>query len=317
VQWVPHGYGWWSLNVPLAVWLACRAWLRGDELHVMVHEPFLQLSPRPLALARALVQRFMIAAACSGATRIWLSIPGWSAEMRGFVPRRIPQAWLPVPAPSMSGPSDQSLPNHLPAESASLVVGHFGTFSPLVAPLLAQAFDVLLDRTTTQILLVGRGGERFLTRFLAGRPEAVGRVHATGVLHGSSLQQAIERCDAMVQPYPDGISARRTSALAVLARGGVVVTNSGRLTESFWNERGAVVLASGPDGRLVGEAALEIVEDADRRSRLSQLARELYDQVFDIRHGVALLEAARGNACVRTPPLNPMPREALDADRTP
>jgi hypothetical protein len=87
------------------------------------------------------------------------------------------------------------------------------------------------------------------------------------------------------------------------------------LTERLWKESGAVVLASGPDGRLVGQAALEVVGDANRRSRLSRLAHDLYDEVFDIRHAVALLEAADGSAGVRARPSNPMIREAFDVDK--
>lgn len=292
VQWVPHGYGWRSLNVVFALWLACRAWLQGDELHVMVHEPFLRLSLNPFHLAGALIHRLMLAVACSRAARIWVSIPAWADEIRAFVPRRVPCEWLPVPSPISPSAENRSLPERLEGRSRDLVIGHFGTFSPLVTPLLARTLDGILHGSATQVLLIGRGSDAFRARYLAARGELANRVHATGVLASADVRQAIERCDVMVQPYPDGISARRTSALAVLACGGVVVTNGGRLTEGLWRESGAVALAPRPDGRLLADVALQVMGDADRRLRLSRLARDLYDRVFDIRHSVDRLRAA-------------------------
>ncbi len=46
----------------------------------------------------------------------------------------------------------------------------------------------------------------------------------------------------MIQPYPDGISSRRTSAMAGLALGLPIVSTSGHLTETIWAEHAAVVL---------------------------------------------------------------------------
>ena len=41
VQWVPHGYGFRSVNVPFCLWLWTRAMFRGDEIDIVVHEPCL------------------------------------------------------------------------------------------------------------------------------------------------------------------------------------------------------------------------------------------------------------------------------------
>src|SRR5207249_3784653 len=41
VQWVPHGYGYHSMNLPFCLWLWNRARVWKDEVEIMVHEPFL------------------------------------------------------------------------------------------------------------------------------------------------------------------------------------------------------------------------------------------------------------------------------------
>jgi hypothetical protein len=96
----------------------------------------------------------------------------------------------------------------------------------------------------------------------------------------------------MIQPFPDGINARHTSALASLALGVPVVTNSGPHTEAFWRDSDAVALASAPDGLRVGEAAVDLLQDSSRRAHLADQALKLYDRLFDVRHAISALRVA-------------------------
>src|SRR5881397_3107343 len=41
IQWVPHGYGYRAMNLPLCLWLWHRAASCDDDIDVIVHEPFL------------------------------------------------------------------------------------------------------------------------------------------------------------------------------------------------------------------------------------------------------------------------------------
>jgi glycosyltransferase involved in cell wall biosynthesis len=295
VQWVPHGYGWRSLNMLFAAWLACRALLRRDELHVMVHEPFLQLSWSPRTLAAGLVHRLMLLVACAGASRVWVSIAKWGHEVRPYVPRRVPIACLPIPAPAIGNmPANgrdtrrrELFPNGEP------VVGHFGTFSTLVTSLLAPALDVVLQRSTAKVLLIGRGSSLFRSQLLESHPEMANRIVATGTLESDDIAAHVRACDVMVQPYPDGISARRTSSLALLRAGLPVVSNVGWLTEPFWQTAAAVTLTDNPDGARVGEVAVDLLADRVRREALSARAQELYNQRFDAKHAIAPLLAAQ------------------------
>src|ERR1700687_4819120 len=59
VQWVPHGFGYRSMNLPFTLWLWHRARNRGDKIEIMVHEAFLAFEGTWRQRAAALVHRLM------------------------------------------------------------------------------------------------------------------------------------------------------------------------------------------------------------------------------------------------------------------
>ena len=92
----------------------------------------------------------------------------------------------------------------------------------------------------------------------------------------SALAEHVRACDVLVQPYPDGISSRRTSAMAGLALGVAVVTTTrpshgallgrDRLRRARERERAA---------RLAAEA-LRLLSDDARGSDLAARGRDVY-----------------------------------------
>ena len=94
----------------------------------------------------------------------------------------------------------------------------------------------------------------------------------------------------MLQPYPDGISTRRTSAMVALAHARPLVTTTGWLTESLWEDSGAVVLAPYDDPVALAAATAALIGDADRRARLAADGAALYDRRFHLRHSLAALQ---------------------------
>ena len=304
VQWVPQGFGYRSMNVGFAMWLAARGWRRHDRLHLMVHEPFLPWSSNPVHLAVSLVHRIMLLIASRGATRVWLST---SAGRAGFVdtchhgcpwngclsPRRTADAESALRVTSASH-SEHVGSERIAREriGAGQTVGHFGTHTSLVTALLAPAIDVVLRQTQARVLLIGRDSDAFRTSFIATRPHAAERVQATGVLRPDAVAPQLLRCDVMIQPYPDGVTTRRTSTLALLSLGMPVVTNAGHLSESIWRDAKAVALTSTPDGTLIGESAVALLGDPRERAALAARALAVYDAQFAPRHAVAMLNAA-------------------------
>lgn len=289
VQWVPHGYGYRSLNLWFAIWLAVRA-LRGDEVEVLVHEPFLAFSRSPRQAVAALVHRLMLVLACRGASRVWMSTPSWAPMIRPYVPARLTPRWLPIPAVGGADAEGRSA-DHAAHGNRAPVVGHFSAHSPLVTALLGPAMETLLRESDVQILLMGRDSERFLQGWLEDRSWAAGRVRATGTLAASDLQEHIASCDVMLQPYPDGVSTRRTTILGMFAAGAAVVTNAGALTEPLWRTEDGLVLVPSPDADQLARATLSLTRDAARRTQLGASARELYARLFHVDRSVAQLLA--------------------------
>lgn len=295
VQYVPHGYGWRSMNVAFCLWLWARAALKGDRVEVMVHEPCLAFGEGSWRqTAAAVVHRLMAAALLRAARRVWVSIPAWEGYWRPYgFGRRVPFEWLPVPStvPVVEDPGAVAVARaRLGVEAGRVLVGHLGTYSPLVVEDLRRLVPALLAaEPAARFLLMGQGGEEFCRELVSARPELAGRLRATGYLDAPSLSAHLAACDLLAQPFPDGVSTRRTSVMAALAHGRPVVTTRGRLTEELWGESGAVALAAAGDSRALLSACLRLAADGAGRERLGAAGRALYRERFDVAHTVAAL----------------------------
>jgi glycosyltransferase involved in cell wall biosynthesis len=180
-----------------------------------------------------------------------------------------------------------------------VVIGHFGTYGPGIVSLLGQVAPILLKEDGRRsLLLIGRGSERFAAAFRRDHPRQADRILVTGDLSPDGIVSHLAACDCLLQPYPDGVSSRRTSLMAGLALGLPIVTTEGDLTEPIWDLHRAVVMApaSSPAGlaaevgRLLGDPAL--------RAGLGGRARQLYDDFFSMRH---TLERLCGSTADRPP----------------
>lgn len=295
LQWVPHGYGYRSMNVWLCLWLWGRAFLRGDDLTIIVHEPFLAFgegSRRQDAVA--LVHRLMTMVLLSSARLVWTTIPKWEKCWRPYtLGRRVPFGWLPVPSttPVVATVDEAAATRALYAPAGVPLVGHFGTYGELIAGTLRELLPRLLsdEESRCGVLLLGRGSDAMRAELLRTRPELAGRIHAAGTLPPEGVSRHLAACDLLVQPYPDGVSTRRTSVMAGLAHGLPIVTTKGALTESLWEESGAVLLAEPGDVTGMVRAVGELLGDAAKREGLGELARATYRLHFDLPHLTAKL----------------------------
>jgi glycosyltransferase involved in cell wall biosynthesis len=292
VQWVPHGYGYKSLNVPFCLWVRRRA-RRGDSVDLMVHEPFLPFArSRPRQSLGAIVHRAMLAILLSAAGRVWVSTSSFLPEVRRFGPRRpIPYAWLPVPSPIASD-RDAAGVAALRAElpPGRLLVGYFGAANRLIAGCLSDALEAIRSQCPdVRFVLVGTGTDLFARRLADTRPALASSVVASGPRHSAEVSRLIQCCDLFVQPYPDGVSTRRTTLMALLAHGRPIVTNAGPRTEAFWGESRALALVPSDKGAELAGAAVALVGDPAARLRLSEQGRALYNSRFDVTQTVAAL----------------------------
>ena len=285
VQWVPHGYGYKSLNVPFAFWLAWRARMRGDDLQLMIHEPYMRERWPPRYLAASLIERVMLWLIGIASSRTWLSTPSWRPFVRHYVRRGTPLEWLPVPAP-LDPPSTSPEPK---GDAGVPVIGHFSTHSPVVTAILGPALETILRNCTASIVLMGRDSERFRANLVERFPACAPRVTATGVLEVSEIATRMRACDVMLQPYPDGITTRNTSMLLALASGLCVVSNAGPLTEDLWKSNGAVVLAPDADPATLATLTMSLLNEPEHLAAAASRGARLYRDVFDIRHAAAAL----------------------------
>lgn len=297
VQWVPHGYGLKSMNLPFCLWLRRRALRRRDTVEVMVHEPYLAFGEGSWKQnGVAAIHRLMTIVLLNAAHRVWVSIPTWEARLRPYALRRpLPFRWLPVASniPVVDDPASVRVVRERYAPAGEQIVGHFGTYDRNITELLLKSVPSLLrGRASCVMLLMGRGSLAMRDELISKFPELAERLHATGTLAAAELSLHISACDVMLQPFIDGVSSRRTSVMVGLSHGVPIVTTSGRLTESLWQQSEAVALAPVEDMEALVKTAERLLSDEMIRRRMSAAARSLYDERFDVKRIISTLREA-------------------------
>jgi glycosyltransferase involved in cell wall biosynthesis len=228
------------------------------------------------------------------ALRVFVAIPAWAETLRPMLRDGASPISLPVFSNIAVATNDRSAADGRRrfAPDGVPLLGHFGTYGAMVSDVLAQLLPKLLEsRQDSRLLLLGRNGEAFRNRIGSRRPDLISRIYAPGPQNAEELSRLLSLCDVMVQPYPDGINGRQTSAMAALAHGLSVVTTSGRLTEPFWRDSQAVALA--PVGGLdrMSDLACALLANERERRNVAVAGRELYARRFDLQHTIAALRA--------------------------
>jgi glycosyltransferase involved in cell wall biosynthesis len=287
VQYAPHALGLRAMNLPLCGWLARRS--RSRPVWVMFHEVLFPWRGAPRHRLLSVVTRLMAAVVASSAHRSFVSIDAWRDEVRGLDVRRRAVTWLPVPS---------NVPQEAPAERVAArrrefggqtLVGHFGTYGDWFDAQLRRAAPQLLRAGDRHLILIGRGAAAAARRIVDDSPALSGRVLAPSVEAPDQLAEVIAACDVLMQPYPDGVSTRRTTAMAALALGRPLATNDGPLTDPIWRA-GDVALA--PVADVLPDLVEALCRSPAEREALGRRGRELYRLRFDVRRLVETLRAA-------------------------
>lgn len=292
VQYVPHMYGFKAMNVPFCAWLAACA--RRDPW-VMFHEVAFPLARGQRFAHNVLgaVNRLMAGLVARAAGRVFVSIPQWEGSLKALAAIRRPVIWLPIPS---------TMPIHVPADVAGEVrqqlgvdggdslIGHFSTYTESIAVVLDATLPILLRRSAGRTsLLLGRGSDAFAACLLQRHADLAGRVHARSDLPPAEVASHLAACDALVQPYPDGVSSRRTSVMAGLALGKAIVTTHGPATESVWLGQELVIAVDNPTDL---QDRLELlIADPALRAALGARARAGYERNFSLNHTIDTLRA--------------------------
>jgi glycosyltransferase involved in cell wall biosynthesis len=139
--------------------------------------------------------------------------------------------------------------------------------------------------------MLGHGSDTAREEIVARDPRMAARVAAAGSLPAEALSAHISACDVMLQPYPDGVSSRRTSAMVAFAHGVPIVTTAGPLTETIWHEADAAAIVPAGDADRLADAVAALLQDPDRRAAIAGRAARIYDEHFDLRHTIAALRS--------------------------
>ena len=296
VQYVPNAFGMRGLNVPWCWWLLRRARRRGTDVRVMFHEPYFYFSwRRPHWNALALGQRLMASLLLHASREIYVSTDSWRQYLGNLMPSSGPDP-ITLPIPS-------TIPRHSPDDrirsrrailgltGCRRVVGHFGTFGPLIAPMLRARLHALLSAEPTACAVcIGDGSRAFVREFLDRYANLSGRVLAFGRTSGMEVAATIAACDLLLQPYPDGVTTRRTSAMAALLNGCPVVTTAGALTEAVWRDTRAVAMAPVSDVASFVRTARLLLADTAEQEALGRRGEAVYRKRFAIEHTLTQLQ---------------------------
>jgi glycosyltransferase involved in cell wall biosynthesis len=293
VQYVPHAFGFKAMNLLFCLWLFGR---RHSGTVVMFHEvifPIRVSQPLKHNLI-GLTTRLMAMLVARSAERIFVATLIWDGLLRRFIGSHDSISWLPVPSniPVVDDSAGVAATRLAYSPDGAPLLGHFGAHSGLVGRSVEDLLTPVLARCPdARILLIGADSTDFRDGWVGANPELADRVYATGALAPDRLSLALQACDVMIQPYPDGISTRRGSVMAALAHGRAVVTTNGVATEPLWAQSGAVAMAPVDDHDAMQSLIARMVADEGERLRMASAAKKLYAQRFALRHTIAALRS--------------------------
>jgi glycosyltransferase involved in cell wall biosynthesis len=293
LQYVPNALGARGMNLRFCRWLRALSHA-GADVRVMFHEPYFYFTAaRPWRNALALVQRVMARTLIDASKHVYVSTNTWRRYLR--VPDGTPFDVLPIPSniPCAADASSIDRMRRAIAADASPVVGHFGTYGDDIADTLRDVLPAIAARVpAARFAFIGSGSREFVSRLAATRADIASRSWASGRLDAAGVSSALRACDVLAQPYPDGITTRRTSAMAGLQHGVPTITTSGALTETVWAESGGVRLAPAGNGPGFAEQVAALLRDRGAASALGRRGAETYVQHFSLQRTIAVLRGA-------------------------
>jgi len=317
LHYVPQAFGpraWMQKRrfrgVPLSLCLWLQA--RREKIWPVFFEAAVLPAPNqslPMRLLGA-TTRWMVRLIARRSSRIFVATPVLAEVIRKVLGKDVATEWLPVPS-TLAVRVDQErvaeLRRRLLGEGGDTLIGHFSSYRPPMAePLYPIVESLLRGKMSRRLVLIGRGSGEFAERCRAAWPELSPQLLVADDLPAEQAAEHIAACDVMVEPYEDGVTGQRTTMMAPLALGCLVVTNDGPWTEPLWRESGAVAFAPKPDAAVF---AAQVEEALAARPPLGERAARLYDEQFAVRHIVEALTGAGAPARI-TPRHEPRERES-------
>jgi len=156
-----------------------------------------------------------------------------------------------------------------------------------VEVLLITLPGILSHNSDAAVVLIGRESLRLRDQLLSDWPDFKGRISASGYLEAQDAAEHLAACDLLIQPYLDGVSSRRGSAMAGLALGLPILTLLGPRTEPIWAQNRAVELALSLEALVAAVGPL--LANEKERLRLGLAAKLFYQEYFHIDRSIGRL----------------------------
>jgi len=275
VQYNPFAFGPRGFNpwLPLVLGLLRRK----TRLAVMFHETYIDKARFRDSVMR-LWQVPQARAIGRLAEIVFVSCDAFRHEVGFSRPDRITR----LPAGSslpLSPLTTQAARTRLGFTGDKFVLGTFGTahrsrrfdwMNEVLLKLLSQGKDALF-------LYVGSEPERVRPHF----PEPL--FHATGPLPASEAGDALRCIDVFLSPFSDGISARRSSAVAALQHRLPVITTRGCRTDAVFEAPGSepVYLSNAASAREFAGEVAGLLQSPERLRGIAARGHDLFLRVFD------------------------------------
>jgi glycosyltransferase involved in cell wall biosynthesis len=287
IQYVPHMYGWKSMNLAFCRWIAMQ---RKHNVYVMFHEvafPIRTGQPWKHRLL-ALVHRAMARTILRSVRHSFTSTDEYLALLLHLGERGVPISLLRIcsniPASSYMDGQEGGLAN-------GSTVGIFSNFNPEVREALEPAVRCLLQNPKIEVALLGPG-EAFRESLASQDPEAADRIRTTGRLRVDEVGRHMRDCDALLQLYPGHASAARGTLIGAMASGVPVVTTAGPATDLLLLESDALVFAEGSP-LSIRESVEMLLRNPARAQQIGDRAQRLYEAYF---HPAVIVQRLRALA---------------------
>jgi glycosyltransferase involved in cell wall biosynthesis len=243
----------------------------------MVHEPYVPMTGWRWVLM-GLWQRTQLAMLRAASDVVFASIEAWTERLHRLWPGR-PTAHLPVGS-NLPDRRDRRAASRrlLEAADGELVLATLSNGHPShELDLVDAALAALAERGRRVLFLVLGAGAAVPERVPAGV-----RVVRPGELSADDLAASLAAADLFMAPLVDGVSTRRTTAMAALQHGLPVVATDGPLTDDLFR-RAPHAIHLVPAGRpaLFAAEVVRLAERPSERDSLGRAAEVLYRSCLD------------------------------------
>jgi glycosyltransferase involved in cell wall biosynthesis len=248
----------------------------GIRIGVLVHEPYVPFSRLPWLLT-GWPMRWQLRALLARADAVWSPVPDFLERVRCVARPGTTLAVAPVGAtvPVESATREEARAElHLAPDVVAI-----GAFSPgasgALTPWVRAAIAALAAEPRLVWVIFGQGSASVSPPPGASPagPQEANRVVNLGWLESGKLGRVFRALDLAVAPFADGLTLRRTSAMAALAYGVPLVSSRGPLFDPSL----ADAAACEPTAEAFVATVRAMVADPARRALLGAAGRRFYE----------------------------------------